>query len=600
MMAFSSLIIAFLMLRLTYSDSTGTRALITSDSNNYADYPCPPWYTYEDPKKCSSLTGCRDPSQLPEHLECDIDEGAQIQLGYCITYNEHEEVFQLNSCYYFQSEGHNITEQGYVKLPDNISELNDYMCGLMNRKGPLCSRCVNGFGPSLTSDIFMCSNCTNVWYGVPLYLLVEFLPITVLYLIVLTFQISFTSSPMTCFVLYSHVIFFALKYNRTVPIGRVVHQLRGVKFRIIEAVYGVVNLEIVRFIVPPFCVSSKLQFVHISFLEYLTAFYPLFLILLTWICIELHGRNFKPLVWGWSPFHRCFVRLRRDWSTKSDLVGVFASFFLLSYNRIVFQSILLINCPLNDSFSEGDRSSTLNAYYDPSVPCNSPEHIGLAVLAAVILCLFNILPALLLVLYPIKAFRVCLFKCKLDRLAIATFVNKFHGCYRDGLDGGRDMRSLSGLYFFIRILLSYVYWIFLPFLPKSWLSYAIFYTAIAFLICYLKPYKNAYMNILDVAFLIILSLLSLLLTADYFKAQAIEIFILILIPAGLLILFIISKQLISRLFSWMIIKQKLATFCCKCCKKIRSINTTENVHSRPADNDLQQSITSTIVSINEV
>ena len=546
------------------------------------------------------ITGCRDPNQLPQQLVCDVDEGTQIQLGFCMTYNEHDETFQFNTCYYFISEGHNITEQGYVKLPDNISELNYYMCGLMNRKGPLCSRCIEGFGPSLTSDIFMCSNCTDIWYGVPLYLLVEFLPMTVLYLIVLTFQISFTSSPMTCFVLYSHIVLFALQYNRAVPIGRVVHQLRGVKLRIIEAVYGVVNLEILRFIVPPFCVSSKLQFVHISFLEYLTAFYPLCLILLTWICIELHSHNFKPLVWAWRPFHRCFVRLRREWSTTSDLVGVFTSFFLLSYNRIVFQSILLIHCPSNDDFSEGNRSSALNAYYDPSVPCDSSEHIGLAVLAVVILCLFNILPALLLVLYPIKAFRVCLSKCKLDRLAITTFVNKFHGCYRDDLDGGRDMRSLSGLYFFIRILLSYVYRIISPFLPNFWLSYAIFYVAIAFLIGYLKPYKNVYMNNLDVAFLMTLSLLSLLLAVDYFKAQAFEIFILILIPAGLLVLFIISKHVISRLFSWMIIKQKLTTFCSKCCKKTRLLNTTENVHPTVANNDLQQSITSTIVSIHEI
>ena len=95
-------------------------------------------------------------------------------------YSEQDNTFQINSCHYFISEGHNITEQGYVKLPNNISELNDYMCGLMNRKGPLCSRCIDGFGPSLTSDIFMCSNCTNVWYGVPLYVLVEFLPVTLI------------------------------------------------------------------------------------------------------------------------------------------------------------------------------------------------------------------------------------------------------------------------------------------------------------------------------------------------------------------------------------------------------------------------------------
>ena len=31
-------------------------------------------------------------------------------------------------------------------------------------------------------------------------------------------------------------------------------------------------------------------------------------------------------------------------------------------------------------------------------------------------------------------------------------VEKFHSCYRDGLEGGKDLRSSASLYFFIRIL----------------------------------------------------------------------------------------------------------------------------------------------------
>ena len=115
-----------------------------------------------------------------------------------------------------------------------------------------------------------------------------------------------------------------------------------------------------QFIVPPFCDSSKLQFIHISLLEYLPAFYPLCLILLTWICVELHDRNFRPLVWAWKSFHRCFVRLRREWSTTSDLIDVFASFFLLSLSRIFFQSLLLTHCRPNYFFNEGNTTTTSN------------------------------------------------------------------------------------------------------------------------------------------------------------------------------------------------------------------------------------------------
>ena len=59
------------------------------------------------------------------------------------------------------------------------------MCGPMNRKSPLCSECIDGFGLSATSFLYTCSNCTHfsLTYGIPLYVLIEVIPITVLYLI---------------------------------------------------------------------------------------------------------------------------------------------------------------------------------------------------------------------------------------------------------------------------------------------------------------------------------------------------------------------------------------------------------------------------------
>ena len=36
-------------------------------------------------------------------------------------------------------------------------------------------------------------------------------------------------------------------------------------------------------------------------LQYLSAFYLLLLIALTYACVELHGHNFRPIVWLWKP-----------------------------------------------------------------------------------------------------------------------------------------------------------------------------------------------------------------------------------------------------------------------------------------------------------
>ena len=168
----------------------------------------------------------------------------------------------------------------------------------------------------------------------------------------------------------------------------------------------------------------------------------------------------------------------------------------------------------------------LPTIYDPGMHCRSNNHIGLALFAGVILLVFNILPALLLVLYPVRAFRVCLSKCRLDRIAVATFVNKFHGCYRDGLHGGKDMRSFSGFYFFLRSLVFVVRPTYSFFSPNIWISYTIFYFSCTLLMAFARPYKKTYMNVFDVIFLANLSLLNLLVSSEYYATQALKVCVL--------------------------------------------------------------------------
>lgn len=50
-------------------------------------------------------------------------------------------------CPYFDLMGHNMTELGYIKIPDNVSQLNDYLCGPM---GFLCEDSIHGFVVSVS------------------------------------------------------------------------------------------------------------------------------------------------------------------------------------------------------------------------------------------------------------------------------------------------------------------------------------------------------------------------------------------------------------------------------------------------------------------
>ena len=229
------------------------------------------------------------------HIMC-TDQGVLLNFGYCATETNGE--IYVSSCHYFQLDGHNVTEPGYIRLPDNITELNDYMCGPMNRKDLLCKDCIDGFGPSVTSLGYKCSNCTDVWYGIPLYLAVELVPITLFYLIILIFKVHLTSAPMVLFIFYSQlVIMYAICFqNNLLTLKRYILQGNGSPLlKSLLFFIGIWNLDFIRLIVLPFCINSQLQLVHMQFFGYISIAYLLFLIFLTWVCIELHGRNFKLL-----------------------------------------------------------------------------------------------------------------------------------------------------------------------------------------------------------------------------------------------------------------------------------------------------------------
>ena len=443
------------------------------------------------------------------------NEGALLSIGHCMTYHEGQGTFAI-LCPYFQLKGHDVAERGYIWLPSyNTSELNEYMCGSMNRKGWLCKDCIDGFGPSVTSTGYKCVNCTGVWYGVPLYLLQELIPITVFFFIILIFRIHLVSAPMTCFIMYSQLRTIEVLLDPQPPMSDI---LNNPVSKVILVFYGIWNLDFIQYLLPAFCVSSKIQLTHILLFKYISSIYPIILILFTWLCVELHDHNFRLLVWLWRPFHRCLIRLRRTWDTRRDMIDVLASFFLLSFSKMAYQSILFLQCPhLTRLDEEGKVSYKRAMAYDPSIICETTEirFLSIAIAASVSVLVFNVFPALLLILYPIKRFRVLLSKCRMDCLALITFVEKFHGCYRDGLDGGRDMRSFAGLYFFLR---------FVPFLFRInkhivinavW-SYLVFiFLACTLLIALARPYKRMYMNVIDTLLLADLTLLCHLSTRRY-------------------------------------------------------------------------------------
>ena len=493
-----------LMLLLGVVHCQGNAGITKKMQLNQSDQ-CPPWFFYN---ATSKLCECYSSPSTDNIVKCTKD-GALLQYGYCMTY---EEGYYVGLCDYFNLDKYNRSIiNNYISLPNNVSELNDYMCGSLNRKGIMCSQCIDGYGQSVTSIGHTCSDCVNAWYGVPLYLFLEFVPITIFYFIILFFKINMTSAPMLTFVFYCQigVSTFLILSNRYLFSGTITYRFLD----ILTTFYGIWNLDFFRYVIPPFCVSPHLKGIHITFMYYISAFYPLCLIAISWLIIVLPAKNSKITLrlQNLKKWFSKYTSAKLD--AKNTMIDVFATMFLLCYAKLVFTCLRVLSYRVTFKVNNTSMHEIFSVKSDPTVTFFSREHLPFAIISIAIFLIVLLPMPLLLALFPVRFFRLLLFKLKLasrPMTALNAFLDKFYSCYRDGLDGGKDMRSLVSMHFFLRLICNFLN-VDEVLISVSFTVVIFLYTASSLLIAIVRPYKKAYMNITDSLILINLALISVVL-----------------------------------------------------------------------------------------
>ena len=233
------------------------------------------WFEYDQVTQ-----DCQCIGQLFFNCEGDI---AYTDTHHIFTYNSNKEVIsavKMRHKYYL--EGYNLTmmvDGLYgIQLPNDISGLNEYMCGPLNRKNYLCSDCKSGYGPAIISESASCANecyfCKDTLYNILLYLSLSFIPLTAFYLFILVFQVRLTSAPTTCFIMYSQLVVLAFyeecrieSVNEVSVFSQIKFTDRGTTLRtgtkILLTLYGVFNLDFFHYVLPLFCISSQLRLIHV-------------------------------------------------------------------------------------------------------------------------------------------------------------------------------------------------------------------------------------------------------------------------------------------------------------------------------------------------
>ena len=409
------------------------------------DVQCPPWFiSYNSNSRCS-FPQCICSDRLPYMIKCIQREHASyLRLGHCAFYNSDSNDTIVAPCPYVFP-GH-LFEEHFLQLPEKRNSLNSFICTRLNREvgNSMCGRCANGTGPSVNSVGIQCVECRaiNILY----YLLLQYLPATITFLVVLLFRINVTSAPMAHYVLFCNgvAVFFRSEagFYTIFSFSETPYKYSLRAFLTLNSVW---SFDLLYFVSPALCLSPHIEEINIPYLDTLATLYPFLLLLLAYVVIEFHSRDFRPVVTLCKPLHRILVRFRRSWNPDASLVQAFATIFFISYSKLLFMAYI----PFDRSDFMNEKGHVLTdfevTYIDPTVPFGHRKHIYIMIFSICILFFIVMPPILILMFYPTRLFGKL--QSRLSprmNISLFIFVNTFQGCYKDGTNGTRDYRAISG------------------------------------------------------------------------------------------------------------------------------------------------------------
>ena len=173
----------WLTLATWYCISVILAVYVYSSSVSVSNTSCPTWFYYSN-----TTSQCECGINFPNKVYCNQQEmKAEIADGYCATSTEQEGLYYAGSCPFIHTE--NNTDRIFSELPSDPDLLNDTMCGPYNRKGLLCGRCIDGYGPAVYSLDMKCANCSK------LSTFQFFIPITLFFIGIVIFRLNITAGP---------------------------------------------------------------------------------------------------------------------------------------------------------------------------------------------------------------------------------------------------------------------------------------------------------------------------------------------------------------------------------------------------------------------
>ena len=466
--------------------TTDTRSVVIE--YNISLQNCPPGFVVIN-KECI----CKQDNY--PGITCKIQDGkmlSYILLGSWVGYVNN--VLMTSTCHFGycdykeRSENKSSELSKYNILPTNTSKeaIDEFICK-EGRTGILCGDCLPDHSVFYHSTHYRCyenNNRCDYWFL--FYILSELLPITIVFIFVLIFNISFTSGAVNGFILFAQVIdLMYLDANGYVPFNSGKYLIN-----IHEILYGLFNMELdTSSEALSFCLWRKATTLDVLVMKYVTTGYALILVL----CLVFIMNHC-------NCYCICTCKCFRKRSFSTSIIHGLSAFLVMCYSqctRVTF-SILRPGRLLMEGSYKYERTV---ADFNGNLEFFGSTHQFYAIPALFFLLTFVMLPPLILLfnasivcILPYLNKRGCCTSSWLTNKLLMTrlkpLLDSFQGCFKD------KYRCFAGIYFLYRILFLSAH----VFIPSLLWFYAVSEVMLIIMLAVhsiTQPYQTKWHNTLD-------------------------------------------------------------------------------------------------------
>ena len=300
--------------------------------------------------------------------------------------------------------GHLLTAQcppGYCRKDDNTTfntnyvpktckKLDNVICGVRKRTGLLCGKCIPNHTVFFHSERYDCRECKLGNFGWLFYILSEIIPVTLVFLTVVLFNVHLTAGLWNGVILYAQIIDFieASSLQAFDPPKGV-----SVLTNMYRFIYAMFNLDFFKFDDTfSFCLWKGATVMDVLVFKYLTSAYTFLLLLI--LIFSFKGPCCREKCQtAWERF-QAFIRRshHKDW-----VIHGISAFLVLSYAQCVKVSFQILSAI--ELYGEGEVPVKTVVIRSGNIEYLSREHLPYA-LPAVFILTMTTLPLILLIMYP--------------------------------------------------------------------------------------------------------------------------------------------------------------------------------------------------------